>query len=127
MKGRAQLLLFLVVGGLAYLHADPSPPAVGVDDKLVHAAAYFVLGLALWAAIPLREAWARTLVTMGVGLLLAAGLESAQAFVPTRSVEDRDLAADVIGLLGALTVARLATAAWNWRKGRAEDNDGEVD
>lgn len=70
-----------------------------LGDKLVHACAYAVLGAAL--------AWGRrsSATTLAHGWLLALGAlyglsdEWHQAFVPGRSPDPADLAADVAGLV----------------------------
>jgi VanZ family protein len=83
-------------GGVLFPHAD----------TLVHGLEYAVLGFLTARALRIaRPAWSRRDVALAAGLLGAAyGLtdEAHQAFVPERSPEWSDLAADAAGsLLGA--------------------------
>lgn len=83
------------------------PPFAGAD-KLEHAVWFFLLGLLAYRAGTDGEGWSRpkTIVT----LVLAAALWGAsdewhQSFVPGRSVEAADVAADVAGTGVAVLVA----------------------
>lgn len=116
MLGRAQIALVLVVVGLTVMHAYPSPPSVGVNDKLVHAAAYALLGAVLWWALPLPVPWGRAFLVVGAGLLVALALEALQAYVPTRSVSIGDLVADFVGLVLAVVPLAVVTT-WRAQRG----------
>lgn len=80
-----------------------APPGT---DKLVHAALYCVLGgllaLAFAVASPMRGRGRIILAAFALGLAYGGFDELHQAFVPTRSPDLLDLAADALGLaLGA--------------------------
>lgn len=77
-------------------------------DKLLHAAAYAVLGALVLAAlggVPLRP-WVALSLTIAVGTAYGASDEWHQSFVPNRSSDPGDLAADAVGVAaGAAGVA----------------------
>ena len=88
----------------------PSPdmgPELPGQDKLIHLAAYAVMGFLACRALATLPRMPGTLVLFIAGFLFATlfGLsdEWHQSFVPGRSAEGWDLAADALGaLLGAL-------------------------
>ena len=90
---------------------DVSVPG-GVDDKSLHALAYFALGVTVVRAvagglprpITLRTALAAIAITVGYGLTD----EVHQLFVPGRSADHADLYADAAGALLA------AIGCWAW-------------
>ncbi len=94
------------------LSSRPRLPQVGPEfpgaDKLQHAVWFLLLGLLAWRAARLGEGWGRG--RSAATILLAAALwgisdEWHQSFVPGRSVEAADVAADVTGTAVALLVA----------------------
>lgn len=106
LRGWRALLLALVVGA-CWLAFDPQPPAVADTghDKLQHAFAFAVLTACAARAFP---SWS-ALRLFGAALCLGGFIEVVQLFVPGRSAEFADLAADAAGAL--LTVALL-----RWRR-----------
>ena len=77
--------------------ALPGPP-LPISDKVLHFAAYFVLGAALaWAG---RNARGRSLhvALITAGVLYALSDEWHQSFVPGRDPSAGDFVADVVGL-----------------------------
>jgi VanZ family protein len=78
-------------------------------DKLLHAGAYAVLGALVRGALSgarLRP-WAAVAVTVAVGAAYGASDEWHQSFVPNRSADPGDLAADAIGAAGGAAAAAL--------------------
>jgi VanZ family protein len=85
-------------------------PSLGVSDKIEHAAAYALLGLAGGLAFPTRRA---TLLLLVLLPLLGIALEIAQLAVPQRSSEVADALANWLGATIALLpilVFRLGSA-----------------
>lgn len=101
------------MAALFFLSAGPAPSIVpAISDKVIHVAIYGLLALLLLRALAAGR-WegvsART-VCAAVALTALYGLtdEWHQSFVPSRSAEWADVAADVCG-------ASLAGgAAWTW-------------
>ena len=88
----------LLVSILSFGQIEDSPLDVLslLNDKIEHAAAFFVLAFLLDFAWP-RQAWGRAkwLPLLGYGLLI----EVVQHFIPYRVFSLWDLAADVVGLM----------------------------
>ena len=101
-------------GGLLFLlsaqPALPSPP--GVNDKQAHAAAYGVLALLCLMGLTgwrwRRVAGASVLAAFVLAVLYGISDEIHQAFVPGRTPDVADVAADAAG--AALALA----GAWAW-------------
>lgn len=84
-------------------------PHLDVGDKAQHLIAYLCLALAGGVAFPGRSVW--VVVGLGLGLVaLGIGLEVGQAFVPGRYASMGDAAANTLGVVIGLTVARVASA-----------------
>ena len=103
---RAVLALLLVV--VSYLALTPFPPH-GVDlgwDKLNHTAAFAALAFAAWLGLPAPRYNQRLLL---LSLLAYGGaIEILQLWVPGRSCEWGDLAADAVGITVGACLAALA-------------------
>lgn len=88
-------------------------------DKLVHLGIYGVLGALLAIAARANFAWSQLrlwLFAVGAASLYGATDELHQAFVPNRSPDVRDLAADMVGAaLGAAVVLCFGLAHKRWR------------
>lgn len=110
---------------MSSLSQPPQPPA-GVGDKGVHVLVYAGLALlvlrALAGARLDRITGGRALLAVGVTVLYGASDEWHQRFVPGRSAELLDLAADAAGALAAVA---LAAAVSQIRYGRPDDRIGE--
>lgn len=95
----------------------PVPPHV--TDKMLHAGAYTVLGGALLRALAGGRWHGVTLGTAVVAIALTTGYgvsdEFHQSFVPKRSVEVADVAADLAGGTIAATLA-LGVRWWRGRR-----------
>jgi len=109
VKKRRILFVFAVAAVVvASLIADPYVPTAdfvpGVaSDKVWHAVGYFVLTLvALYVFDDKRPLF----VAVGV-VLLGAGVELAQAFVPYRTASLLDMTANTVGVVVAVAVASL--------------------
>lgn len=94
--------LVAVLVALVAIHLDPSPPDVPVPAKLVHAAAFYALSLALWIALPLPFVGQRMYVVFAIAAVIAIVVEALQSLVPTRHPDPFDVLADLVGVLGAL-------------------------
>lgn len=93
--------------------SDPGAPPGGLSDKAAHFVAYAALGASLIRALARGRSAAMTPGRIGLAAALGAvyGLsdELHQRFVPDRSPELLDLAADAAGALaGALLLAAAA-------------------
>jgi len=113
------LLLALVWMALIfYLSHQPglqTPMLFSGQDKVLHAAVYAVLGLLLLAAQP-RQTQGYSWRQMGISVLIASlyGLsdEIHQHFVPGRSPEVLDWAADSAGALIAVSLLAWLSRKW---------------
>ena len=116
MSPRARFLLWSPVALLLifefYLSAQSNLPSLGVAipnlDKLVHASYFFLTAACATRAARFGENWtpARTRLTIGIAALVyGISDEFHQSFVPHRSVEALDVAADVFGALMATLFA----------------------
>jgi VanZ family protein len=100
---------------------NPSMPD-GVSDKSGHGAAYCGLGLVVlralaageWAGITARTSLAALALTTAFG----ASDELHQLFVPGRSADVHDVAADATGAAAGVTAAWLTAALIRRRKSR---------
>lgn len=106
------ILFFVALFSILWFSFTQSAPTMKVNtqdisfrlDYLLHALAYFVLMVlfVVWQFAWLSAA-KRWIVVIALGVLLAAGTELGQMFLPTRSVNPYDLLANVGGLsLGVL-------------------------
>jgi len=106
---RLLLVLLLVVCGFAF-----SPSAPGLDfehaDKWQHVAAFVALSAcaALAAAPGLAGSLRAGTWMLAFGLLI----EAVQRFVPNRSAEWSDVAADALGIGVGLAMVALARRCW---------------
>ena len=94
-------LSLLMVGSL--LPAN-RVPAGSMDDKVLHFLAYAIVGVL--AALAFRRRSAR-FASLALLVLLGVGLEFGQTYVPGRSFELWDMAANSCGAFTALTTARI--------------------
>ena len=95
----------------AYLVA-PIPAHVTNFDLAVNVLAYMPLGaLLVFALHPAKRGLTAVLIALSFGLLLAAVIEAAQSFLPTRIPSNLDLLTNTAGAsLGALMAAPLASS-----------------
>ena len=95
----------------AYL-AAPIPTHVTNFDLAVNVLAYMPLGaLLVFALHPAKRGLTAVLIALSIGLLLAAVIETAQSFLPTRIPSNLDLLTNTAGAsLGALIAAPLASS-----------------
>lgn len=70
-------------------------------DKLVHFAAYAVLGILLFRALsslkPDKDTWRTVFIAVLLASLIGFCDEIIQAFIPNRSVDREDLVFDILG------------------------------
>jgi len=104
----AMMTLQIVLSSQSHLPPLPLLSSLPQGDKVAHAGWFFLLGLLVWRAIREGEGWPRRraalLLVLGA-LLWGVSDEAHQFFVPGRSVEAADVAAD---LAGASVAALLA-------------------
>lgn len=97
--------LLLLVSVLAFSPGLPEPD-VGHVDKLHHAVAFLTLAASACFAYPGARGRA-LLALLGYGMLI----ELVQLFIPYRSAEWNDVAADAVGIaLGAMLAAAIDAA-----------------
>ncbi len=92
------------------------------NDKVVHASIFFVLGLLIYLALEpkVRTAsfdWQRLIIATSAVILYGVSDEFHQGFVPGRTVDVLDAAADALGgILSAFVI--LAREEWKRRNAR---------
>ena len=92
----------IYMAAIFFVSADSSPPAPSaLSDKWLHLLAYAVLGLlvcrALTGGLPRRVTMRTAVTTLIVSIAYGVSDELHQAFVPGRSPELLDVAADAAG------------------------------
>jgi len=101
----ARIAAALWGGFLFLLTSWPNPPAIPTGgfplDKLIHFLLYGVEAFLLYRAIDWKGrsgfAWPRVLAIVGAMALWGALDEAHQAWIPGRTMDSADLAADVVG------------------------------
>jgi VanZ family protein len=85
------------------------PRSLFDHDKLLHAGAYAVLGALVHGALGGARVrpWVALALAIGVGTAYGASDEWHQSFVPNRSSDPGDLAADAVGAAAGAAVAAL--------------------
>src|SRR5574341_1204407 len=93
-------------------------PHVRVSDKLIHTGEYGLLGLLMCRALTAQlTTWPRSriaLLSLLVAIFYGATDEFHQLFVPARSAELADLAADSVGVTLAVWGWLIVGARWTW-------------
>jgi VanZ family protein len=114
------LLMCLLVAANLFAHGA-QPYSVGVFtapwDKAVHAVLFAAFATLIWVVLGGRRPFADVvapLVAIGIGV----ADEWAQSFVPGRSVDAADLAADAFGALAAIGVLTMLRRRAGLRAGR---------
>lgn len=106
------LMIAIVVAGS--LMPGSSVPAMFGNDKMLHAATYFLL--MIWFAGLYRRSrhlW----IALGL-VALGTALDALQALLPTRYFDMRDVAANAIGVLAALLLSYWLLEGWCQRMER---------
>lgn len=101
---KLSFLLSVVTLTAASLLPSKQMPSTSMDDKVLHFAAYAFVGIL--AALAFRRRSAR-FACLALLTLLGVGLEFGQTYVPGRSFELWDMAANGCGAFTALTTARV--------------------
>ena len=99
------LLWAALIWLLSSLPAAVLPPLFPHADKLAHGAAYAVLGGCLALACPVAT-MAGAVRAVAIGTAYGASDEIHQYFVPGRTTEIGDVAADWLGVAGAVWLIR---------------------
>jgi VanZ family protein len=111
-------VLYMMVIFIVSSMSDLGEPPGGVSDKSLHLLSYAVLGVLL--IVPLAKAalsrvtWRRALVAIALATLYGVSDEFHQSFVPGRSPELLDVAADAAGATLGVGVVGLLAAARAW-------------
>ncbi len=97
----------ILLGATSYPTADI--PTMGIGDKGMHFAAYFILGVLLNFTLLYQNKYLllkrmNSLFTMIIGISYAVFDEIHQHFIPGRSMEFLDFVADFFGLLLAVSL-----------------------
>ncbi len=122
---RLRLLLALLwLGVMVGLASIPSPgdPSSGAIANAVHAVQYavfvvIVLSLAR-AALPRLPARVLLIPVLGLSLLVGAGQEWYQSFLPHRSADPNDILFDSAGAVAGWFLWMVATSLWRRRPQR---------
>jgi VanZ family protein len=100
---------------------DPGPMPEGLSDKTVHSAVYAVLALLILRALASGRldgiTWPRILTAVALTTLYGISDELHQRFVPGRSPDVLDVAADAVGACGAAALAGVVRVV---RRGRGQ-------
>ena len=83
-----------------------------VNDKIIHASIFFILGLLVYRALEPRHQvnkfnWSRLVIAVAAVIIYGVTDEFHQAFVPGRNVDVLDALADAMGGLLAATIIYL--------------------
>ena len=109
--------------------SDLGTPPGGVSDKSLHMLSYAVLGVLL--LLPLAKAalsrvtWRRALLAIALATLYGVSDEFHQSFVPGRSSELLDVAADAAGATLGVGIVGLLAAARAWGILRSSSHPSE--
>ena len=99
------LVAGVIVGSLM---PGPAVPAVGIDDKLMHAAAYFLL-MVWFAGFYRRD---RYLTIAAALAALGIGLDTLQVLTATRSFDWYDVAMNGAGVVAGLALSWSLLGGW---------------
>jgi VanZ family protein len=101
----------IYMAAIFFVSAQPDPPVPdGVSDKRLHAVAYSGLALLVYRAVASRAVThVAILSALAIAAAYAVGDEVHQMFVPGRTADIYDVAADVAGA----SVALLGCWAWS--------------
>ena len=132
-RSRIQALVWAAF--LFTLTSWPSPPRVplvsGIPnfDKLVHFTLYAVQSWLLYRAVRWqgisRFSLGRVLAIVGLMAVWGVVDETHQTWIPGRSMEGNDVAADVVGSAAGAMAASLISRRGGERAGRLETGEGE--
>ena len=95
----------------ASLVPEAGTSVVAYNDKIAHLAAYFVMGVLAWTAVTTMK---RKLYLLFSSVVLGVVLELVQEFVPGRSMDAADAAANTAGVVLAYLVCRFCTLYVGW-------------
>lgn len=119
---RLRLLLALLwLAVMVALASTPSPedPSGGALANAVHAIQYAVFVLILLslarAVLPRLPATVLFVPVLGIALLVGAGQEWYQSYLPYRSADPNDILFDTVGAVGGLLVGTLVATLWQRR------------
>ncbi|HML94046.1 MAG TPA: VanZ family protein [Thermodesulfobacteriota bacterium] len=95
----------------ASLVPEAGTSVVAYNDKIAHLAAYFVMGVLAWTAVTTMK---RKLYLLFSSVVLGVVLELVQEFVPGRSMDAADAAANAAGIVLAYLVCRFCAEYVGW-------------
>ncbi|MGH2374215.1 MAG: VanZ family protein [bacterium] len=94
----------LWMAGMAWASLAPPPPVPSGTDLWLHAFAYGILTVLLRYATAPRGTAQGALLAAGAAIAYGVFLEGAQAALPYRTAEARDLLANAIGVAAAVLI-----------------------
>ncbi|RYY02431.1 MAG: VanZ family protein [Gammaproteobacteria bacterium] len=105
-----QFFILLVI--FTYLGLTPTPEESipMFNDKLMHCSGYFVAGISISFAFPLRAFWQRAVFL----ILFSIGIEIGQHFMPPRTFDVYDICANSTGVVLGLLFIFLLTKNIRW-------------
>ncbi|MCA9810801.1 MAG: VanZ family protein [Candidatus Dadabacteria bacterium] len=95
----------------ASLIPEAGTSIVVYQDKIAHLTAYFVMGVLAWTAVTTMK---RKLYLLLSSVLIGVVLEFVQEFVPGRSMDIADAAANTAGVVLAYLVCRFCAEYVGW-------------
>lgn len=110
------MLQLIFIAYVVFVIAATLFPEAGVgvtvyEDKVAHLMAYFVMGILAWISVTTMK---RRLSLLFFSVVLGLGLEFVQEYVPGRSMDAADAAANAAGVLLAYLVCRFCTSYVGW-------------
>lgn len=94
----------LWMAAMAWASLAPPPPVPSGTDLWLHALAYGILTVLLRYATAPRGIAQSVLLAAGAAIIYGVFLEGAQAVLPYRTAEARDLLANAIGVAAAVLI-----------------------
>jgi VanZ family protein len=98
-----------MLAGIFFLSHQPSldilPPLFPMQDKVFHAAEYFLLGISLLLNRDLCPRGREVLFVIAAGVLWGALDEIHQSFIPGRDCSLADFGADILGIALAMPLS----------------------
>lgn len=110
------MLQLIFIAYVVFIIAASSIPEAGTSvvvykDKIAHLTAYFVMGVLAWTAVTTMK---RKLYLLFSSVVLGVVLELVQEFVPGRSMDIADAAANAAGIVLAYLVCRFCAEYVGW-------------
>ncbi|MEN6612076.1 MAG: VanZ family protein [Armatimonadota bacterium] len=116
--------LIFFLSSQSKLPSIPGLDKIDYSDKIEHALTYGVLGFLTWRALNITAPkWQQIVITIGISAAYGLTDEVHQLYVPGRTFDLLDLAADTLG--AAIAVIALAIHMGGDKYGRRTESDGQ--